>query len=152
VDTGATIGEVRKDLAWSNTTVALFSFSASIIVLLVSYYAYPSAGGVNGLFTEAQTVVMILFFLMVIQSVYYLFVTRNKLRMSAGASVGSLINAESTYFIAFAAAASSCVYAISSIGHFSNSVSALTATSILGLLFVIQLAYTAVSGRHERST
>ncbi len=40
----AGIGEVRKHLAWSNTTVAIFSFSAAVIVLVGSYAAYGSGG------------------------------------------------------------------------------------------------------------
>jgi len=150
VDSGATVSEVRKDLAWSNTTVALFSFSASAIVLLVSYFASPSEGGGNGIFAEAETVVLILLFLAIIQSVYYLLVKMNRLLLPAQASIHSIINSESTYFIAFGAVASSGVYAVSVLGHTSNSVSALTAASILSLLFVIQLVYVAISGRHGK--
>jgi hypothetical protein len=150
VDSGTTIGRVREDLAWSNTTVALFSFSASAIVLVVSYFAFPSEGGGYGVFAEAQTVVLILLFLAVIQSAYYFLVKMNKLAMPVEASIHSLINSESTYFIAFGAVASSCVYGISALGYTSNSVSALTAASILSLLFVIQLVYVAISGRHEK--
>ncbi len=93
--------------------------------------------------------VEILFFLMVFQGAYYLLVTRGMFQLSAEVSVYSVIDAESTYFIAFSAAASSCVYIVSVVGHFSNSVSALTAATILGLLFVIQLAYVTISGRRE---
>lgn len=144
------INEVRKRLAWSNTTLALFSFSAAAVVLVGSYLANGSGSEASGLFDEAQTVVMILFFLLLIQSVYYVLITRGRIRTSAEVSLYSLLDAESTYFIAFAAAASSCVYAISVVGHLSNSVSALTASSILALLFGIQLAYLAIGGRHER--
>jgi hypothetical protein len=150
VDSGVTISDVRKDLAWSNTTVALFSFSASAIVLVVSYFVSPSEGGGNGIFAEAETVVLILLFLAVIQSVYYLLVKMNRFLLPAEASIHSIINSESTYFIAFGAVASSCVYAVSLLGYTSNSVSALTAASILSLLFVIQLVYVAISGRHGK--
>jgi len=145
----AGIGEVRKHLAWSNTTVAIFSFSSAVIVLVGSYAAYGSGGLGSAIFSEAQTVVEILFFLMVFQGVYYLLITKDMFQLSAGVSVYSVIDSESTYFIAFSAAASSCVYIISVVGHFSNSVSALTAAAILGLLFTIQLAYVTLSGRHE---
>ncbi|MDA4123573.1 MAG: hypothetical protein OK456_10380 [Thaumarchaeota archaeon] len=150
MDSGPTIGEVRQDLAWSNTTVALFSFSASAIVLVVSYFAFPSEGGGYGVFAEAQTVVLILLFLAVIQSVYFLLVKMNKLMVPAEATIHSIISSESTYFVAFGAVAASCVYGISALGYTSNSASALTAASILSLLFVIQLVYVAISGRHGK--
>ena len=51
--------------------------------------------------------------------------------MPATATLYSVLDAESTYFIAFAAAASSCVYGVTALGNLSNSISALTAASIL---------------------
>ena len=43
-----------------------------------SYLAYGSVSGASGLFAEAQTVVMILFFLVLIQSVYYFLITKGE--------------------------------------------------------------------------
>ena len=93
---------------------------------------------------------MILFFLVLIQSAYYILITRGRISTSEEVTLYSLLDSESTYFIAFAAAASSCVYAISEVGHLSNSISALTAASILALLLGIQLTYSVISERRER--
>ena len=62
------IGQVRKHIAWENTALALFSFAAAALVFAASYLAYGTGGVSTGLFAESQTVVMILLFLVLIQS------------------------------------------------------------------------------------
>ena len=149
METVAGLDSVRERLARENTYISLFAFSASVVALIYSYLEYGRLGGNEGIFAESQTVATILVFLLIFQTTYYVFVAKRS-QASEKSRFFSALNSESTYFTALAALAASCAYGISTIVRIGGSASALTAATILMVLFVIQLSYTFLSERREK--
>ncbi|MDA4122718.1 MAG: hypothetical protein OK456_06000 [Thaumarchaeota archaeon] len=141
--------EARKNIAWGNSTVALFSFCAAGLVFGASYLGLGVEAEGDSLFAESRTAVLILLTLSIIQSVYSLLVSRKKIRTTSE-SGHFLLDTENTYFVAFAAVAAALVYGISVLGHISDSLSALSASLILSVFFIVQLSYVKLSERRER--
>jgi hypothetical protein len=144
-------GQIRKLLAEENSVLALFSFFAAVVVFLVSYRVYGWNGDTDGIVAESRTAAIILLFLLIIQSIYCVLVVTGRFKTPATVGVHIVLMDEDTYFIAFAAVASSCVYIISELGLVSKivSVSAETESAILAVLLVIQLAYVRISEKLE---
>ncbi len=149
VEGNSELWEARKNIAWGNSTVALFSFCAAGLVFVVSYLGFGVEAQGDSLFAESRTAVLILLTLSIIQSAYSLLVSSKRIRTNSESGL-FLLDTENTYFVAFAAVAAAFVYGLSVLGHISDSLSALSASAILTVFFVVQLAYVKLSERRER--
>lgn len=139
-------GKFRKNLAHDNALVAIFSFCATLVVLFGSILF--NAG--SEMIDETEAGVTILFFLTVMQSLYYILLAKNKLRLQESVELYGSMDRENIYFTALTALACFAAYVIYSLDNNSAAGSDLLAAAILGVLFVMLLVYSGVSERLEK--